>query len=236
MSQDSPNLKVISNPAAERRRVPRLSVTHEQFRESRTGKVFSVGDLSTEGLGLRLIDGEDLAHFPLASVIEGLLNLKREKHAVRFRVVRVGAGFVGGRFEGLSAESQAALARFFDPKSLGAELRPMPGAPDGAMWYHGASGTDLLLWRNPDGSYQRFTLYVMSGFVQWEESRGATTGLVAGPVESSEERGFVRLETVAITPDAQPDAGKLEVAKALILSSNLPQDLRRWCVRQLSPA
>jgi hypothetical protein len=59
------------------------------------------------------------------------------------------------------------------------------------------------------------------------------TGQVNSSYEQSEVRGVVRFETLLLKPDGRADRGKLNIAKSLVLSSNLPQDLKKWCVRQL---
>jgi hypothetical protein len=51
--------------------------------------------------------------------------------------------------------------------------------------------------------------------------------------QRGEEWGAVQFETIVLDADTQPDPDKLSIAKDLILSSNLPQDLKKWCVRQL---
>jgi hypothetical protein len=230
------NLKLISDPPAERRRVARLNVTTEQFRLTKTGKIFSVADLSIEGMALRMLDPQDLIHFALGDMIEGTLNLRREKHLVRARVRRMTADRVGLQFEDLESSSREALLLFFDPAVLGSELRPVPSNEEGTIWYHGPSGTDLMLRRKVDGQFERLLLVLMGSYVQWEEGLGVATGSVSSSNERGQIEGVVRLETLVFAPDSHPDRGKLEIAKTLILSSNLPQDLKKWCARQLLPS
>ncbi len=227
---------------AERRRRPRLSLTEEQFRLGINGKVFSVADLSVDGLALRIIDSADLQVFPVAARIEGILKLRGAKHPVKVKVSRVSSGVIGGEFQELSPETRMALEKFLDPASLGSELKPIPastasgGSGEGpTIWYHGPSGTDLLFWRSLDGQYRRFTLYVLGTFVQWDQERGLLTGTSRPTAsQSGEQWGIFRFETHLTRDDASPDPGKLSVAKALILGSNLPQDLKKWCGRQLA--
>ena len=165
--------------------------------------------------------------------MQGQLNIKREKFPVSARVRNVRPDIVGCEFENLPSMTQAALKRYLDPDTLGQELRPIPAAGQSTLWYHGPSGTDLLLWRGLDGQYRRITLYIQGSFIQWEEESGVTTGLAETSQERSEIQGIVRLETMMLTADAKPDSAKLSIAKSLLLSSNLPQDLKTWCVRKL---
>jgi hypothetical protein len=212
----------------------RLCLTGELFKLSPSGKIFSVTDVSPQGLALRVLDPEDLRLFPVGSQVTGELNLKREKHPVRARSKNIRGDIVGFQFEEISPEVALALQKYLDPVSLGQELKPLPSAERAALWYHGPSGTDLLLWRALDGQYQRIILYVQGSYVQWENERELSTGHFNAADEKPEVRGILRFETLMLDADAAPDLRKLEVAKTVILSSNLPQDLKKWCVRQLS--
>jgi hypothetical protein len=237
----SPSLEVVSDsgtgteaPSAERRRLPRLSLSAEQFRLSQTGKIFSVVDLSTHGMAIRLLDRQDFLLFPVATHVTGTLNLAGEKHSIQAQVRRLGVETVGFEFEGLAPEVQGAIDRFLSPKRLGEELKPLPHSEGGStLWYHGNSGTDLLFRRGADGQYHRMTLYMLGSFVQWSENDGVATGRVRPSDSPSEPRGVMRLETLWLDADSQADLGKLAVAKTLILSSNLPEDFKKWCTRKL---
>ena len=236
MTNNSHNLGIVSkeNPErpSERRRLPRLNLTAEQFRLKQNGKIFAVADLGTEGMALRVLDREDLRHFPIAAHIEGVLNLHREKHPVKAFIVHIKADLVGCRFEALVDGTRAALQRFLDPAVLGHDLKPIPSSDLATLWYHGPSGTDLFLWRGVDGQYRKLALCVLGSFVQWDVGAGISTGRAGASGERSEVRGIMRFETLMLEPDSRPDQGKLNIAKTLVLSSNLPQELKKWCVRQ----
>jgi hypothetical protein len=211
-----------------------------------------VSDLSAEGMALRVIDREDLERFTVGALVEGRLNLRREKVAVRARVRRLGGGEPGGprvsvagcEFEGLEPASRERLRVSLDPVALGAELRPVPGAAgagggfaiDG-VWYHGPSGTDLWAWRERDGSWRRVLCVALGTVVEWEDGRGVVTGRVVpgdGAGGAAEAQGMVRLESLRIELDARPDAAKMAVAKTLLSGSILPDALKTLWVRRLS--
>lgn len=240
MTKKFPNLEAVSDPrklssteAQERRRLPRLSLSGEQFRLAQNGKIFAVIDLSQTGMALRVIDPEDFRLFSIAAVIEGQLNVKREKFPITARVRHVRRDSVGCEFESLPAVTEACLKQFLDPETLGRDLRPLPTSGQSTLWYHGPSGTDLLLWRGLDGQYHRLMLYVQGSFIQWEAEGGLSTGSASSSDEISEMHGIVRLETLMLNADFRPDPVKLNIAKSLLLSSNLPEDLKKWCVRQV---
>ncbi len=229
--------------AAERRRVPRLSLVSELFRVSSINQVFPIVDLSLSGMAFRLVGIEDpseLALFSVGAEVVGTLNLKREKYPLQVRVRHLRTDLVGCEFERLSDATGRALTDFLDPANLGKDLKPIPmsesgwSQPLGCLWYHGASGTDLLLWREWDGQYSKILLCMLGSYVQWEEEKLVTGRFRPSHEEASQERGMIYFDTMLFESDAKPDSGKLSVAKTLILSSNLPQNLKSWCTRKLS--
>ena len=240
MTTKSPSLEVISSSPSdpenqsERRRLPRINLSGEQFRLAQTGKIFSVTDLSERGMALRILEKEDFLLFPVATVLQGVLNLKGQRHELTARVRHLGADAVGCEFEGLNPLVLTAISTFLDPAALGKELKPIPSSEGvGTLWYHGPSGTDLLLKRGADGQYHRMTLYVRGSYIQWMQEGGLTTGRTRSSDEAGESRGVLRFETLFLEVDSQVDSGKLAVAKTLILSSNLSEDFKNWCVRKL---
>jgi hypothetical protein len=242
MITGSPSLEVVSKTAeseihsSERRRLPRLSLSTEQFRLDQTGKIFSVNNLSEGGMALRILDERDFLLFPIAAVASGILNLHGTKWNVTAKVARLGTDEVGFEFTALKPEVSQAVKTFLDPARLGAELKPIPSSEKGPLWYHGPSGTDLLLWRGVDGQYHKLLLLVLGSFVQWDAespSAALTTGDFEMSQQNSETWGVVRFETMLLQADAQLDRGKLSIAKNLLVSSNLPQDLKKWCLRQI---
>jgi hypothetical protein len=74
---------------------------------------------------------------------------------------------------------------------------------------------------------------MMGSFIQWDHEAGLSTGRTQPFDQREVTAGIVRFETMLLDTDPQLDAGKLSIAKTLILSSNLPQDLRNWCARKL---
>lgn len=229
----SPNLALISNHVPEKRRIPRLNLTREQFRLGRNGKIFAVVDLSIGGMALKMIEQEDFSLFPVGTRFEGTLNLSREKFPVSCEVRHIGREAIGCQFVDLPKQTHQAIEAFFNPERLGAELAPLPSDEEGLLWYHGPTGADLLLRRGMDGQFYRITLYLFGSFVQWEDTHGLTTGKVSSSHEKSEDHGLMRLETMLLSADDKLDLSKLKIAKTVIMSSNLPQDLKRWCERQL---
>ena len=132
-----PSLEVISNerPREERRRVPRLGLAGEQFRLDRTGKIFAVSDLSRQGMALRILDSADLPMFSIGTLVEGQLNLRREKYPLTARVRNIRRDIIGFEFEALESQTEAALQKCLDPKFLGGELKPIPSQGQSTLWY-----------------------------------------------------------------------------------------------------
>jgi hypothetical protein len=244
---------------AERRRLPRVSLTQEQFRLAETGKIFSVTDLSPGGMALRVIDPNDLILLTVGSHLEGTLNLRREKIPVAGQVRHVLGERVGIAFEGLSSETIRRLSQLLDPRILGADLRPMPSGESlgplkssgaSGLWFHGSSGTDLWLERGADGSVRRFLFLILGGYVRWELAATAdgsveesdfgvlTTGLSDSvppdfKPEEDEIRGVIRWETHWFRPDPKLDREKLALASAVLEAATLADDLKRILEKRL---
>jgi hypothetical protein len=236
-SRTSPQLKLVSRESElrslERRKLPRLTVTSEQFRLTKTHKIFSLSDLSMEGMAFDLSGQDDVKGLSVGLLLDGTLNLKREKYAIQARIRNINPNRVGCEFENRTPELAQALKQILDPAVLGAEMKPIPSSEGNTLWYHGTSGTDLIFHRFADGKYRNFSLYVLNTYIQWEEENGLSTGWTVDSDQRSERSGILSFETLLLRADPKPDEEKLKVAKTVILSSNLPQDLKNWCVRQL---
>jgi hypothetical protein len=222
------------NSADERRQLPRLNLSSVQFRLSQSGRIFPLKDLSEGGMSFWLNESEEAGLFPIGYKLDGILNMQREKFPVTARVSSLSSDRIGCQFEALAGSTVQALKRFLDPAVLARELRPFPTpGVSNTLWYHGPTGTDLVFRHGLDGRYTVFTVYALGSYIHWEEESGLATGKTESSGERCEQQGVLRLETLLLTTDPAPDPQKLKVAKTLILSSNLPQDTKTWCIRQL---
>lgn len=221
---------------AERRRVPRLFLSREQFKLDSNQKVFSVSDLSIEGFSLRILESDDLLELTLGKEISGILNLGGAKHAVRARVRNVRKEVVGCEFESLQAAAKKAIEVFLDPVELGKEMRPMTGFETSGLWYNGARGTDFLIWRHMDGTFKRFLLCMFGSFIQWEEESGLQTGKIVPGQEPAEIHGLVQIESLVLNPDPVPNPQKLRIGRVLIESAPVSSEVKQHCLRRLESA
>jgi hypothetical protein len=221
--------------SVEKRVLPRLTLSHEVFRDGKTGKLFGVVDLSKSGMAIRINDPEDLYGYMVGAALEGILNLRREKLPVLGRVRHVGRDQVGIEFENLPEQTAQALNRVLDPHTLGADLRPIPTG-DSSVLYASEGGTEFLLERDVDGRYTKLVVLVLGSLVQWDESGGLRTGKIESSYEESYVQGITRLEKMLFEEDRVIDAQKLGIAKTLISSSNVPEDLKKFCFRRLEGA
>lgn len=240
MGTNSPDLELVAKKteikaaASERRRRPRLNLSTEQFRLLGDDKTYAVTDVSETGMALRIIDPEDFFKFTLTTLVSGTLSVHREKIELQARVKRVGAGQIGLEFHEMKAAVRTKLLKHLDPAVLGAELRPIPADGD-TLWFHASSGTDLIVTRQASDGYKRLVIYILGSFILWEEERGLLTGRLGASQLADEVRGILRFEMLALEEDPKPDQAKLRIAKTLVMSSNLPLELKTWCSHQLSP-
>ncbi len=233
MTQDDPQ-------GAEKRTLPRLTVSHEVFRDAISGKFFAVADLSARGMAIRVAEREDLYLFQVGAEVQGTLNIRREKFQVSGQVRHLGVDLVGIEFAALPASVEHALAGYLDPAMLGQELRPVPTG-DSSLLYASTSGTELLLVRDGLASkgatrITRITVMMLGALIQWDERTGLRTGLVKNSYEESLAVGVTRLDTLLFAEDSAIDPQKLNLAKHLISSSNLSEDLKKFCSDRLKGA
>jgi hypothetical protein len=230
-------LEVLSNheAAEEKRRIPRLQLSSCQFRLKQNGKIYSVHDLSDEGMALTLLEEQDLLLFPIGTQLWGTLNLKGEKCTVKMQVIYVHRNVIGCRFSEATDEFKAALSRCLDPKVLGKELKRIPSLETKSVWYHSKTGCDLIFFGAESTDVKRIQKVlccVLGHFVQWDKAVGVSTGTTRSAHNIPESWGLLSYETMVLSLDPAPDSEKLSIAKKVVLSSNLDTDLKDWCLKQ----
>jgi hypothetical protein len=219
----------------EKRLLPRLTVSHEVFRHDDTGKFFAVADLSLRGMAIRVAEREDMYPFMVGADVQGMLNIRHEKFHIGGKVRHLGADLVGIEFNELPSSVAHALANYLDPVVLGQELRPVPTG-DSSLLFASTSGTEVLLNIDLANRYTRLTVMILGSLIQWSENSGLRTGLVKNSFEESVVVGITRLDTLLFQEDAAIDPQKLNLAKRLISSSNLSEEIKKFCVRRLEGA
>lgn len=225
--------------AEEKRRIPRLQLSSCQFRLKQNGKIYSVHDLSDEGMALTLLEEQDLFLFPIGTQLWGTLNLKGEKCSVKMQVVFVHRNVIGCRFSEATKEFKAALSRCLDPKVLGQELKRIPSLETKSVWFHSKTGCDLIFFGAESTDVKRIQKVlccVLGHFVQWDKSMGISTGSTRSAHNIPESWGLLSFETMVLSRDPSPDSEKLSIAKKIVLSSNLDTHLKDWCLKQFKTA
>jgi hypothetical protein len=107
---------------------------------------------------------------------------------------------------------------------------------DEALLYASTSGTEVLFTRAPNGICTRVTVIILGSMIQWDQETGLRTGTVKNSFEESMVVGITRLETLIFEEDPAIDPQKLNLAKRLISSSNLSEDLKKFSARRLEGA
>lgn len=204
----------------ERRRFPRVLLTHEQFRLKDNGKIYPVVDLSEEGVALRLIDSEDGILFTVGRSVEGILNLEREKVPVRGTVRFQKAHMVGIEFHAVEE-----LKKILNPEQLGKAFHRMPTPPEGFVeWYSGHFGSYLLIEGDP---IERCTFLFLSQFCEWTAGDGWRTGTTRPSGDASEVRGVLTMDPTDFARDSKANADKIQIAKKILLGSNLSEATKK---------
>jgi hypothetical protein len=233
------DLKMILNQESEiqgleRRQVPRVSLGSEQFKMAGSGRIYSVADLSETGLALWASDPAEWVEFSVGMKLEGTLRVREEKFSMEMQIRNRSKNRVGCEILNSSQAWLDAIQRFLDPESLGKSLKPIPSLDRRVLWYFGASGTHLSFRRLSDGQFDQLTLCYLGNLVQWDVDGGVQSGRLVSSDLPSELRGIFRLDTLFFEPDSSMDKRKLEIAKKVILSAPIPDDIKGWGARQFS--
>ncbi|MBI2606038.1 MAG: PilZ domain-containing protein [Deltaproteobacteria bacterium] len=220
----------------ERRKHPRFILTHEQFREVRTGKIFTVYDLSVTGLAIKVEKQE----WKEGTIIQGVLNLHPESIEIMPRLV----GYYGDRaalkLEALSTYSKSVLERSLSPRRLGTSLKLIrQKLPLADYWYHGVCNTDLLVRLSGDGGVRKADLFFANLYWGWSDASsttaksaaGMTTGICQSFGPDRREPAFladepVLLESIDIDHDHLPDPKKVDWARGIVESAQLDGRLK----------
>lgn len=213
----------------ERRKHPRFLLSREQFRETRSGKIFPVYDLSSNGLSIRI---EEQLWQP-GSIITGILNLHPDSIELSPRLVGYHGDRAALKLEVTSTYARSVLQRALSPKRLGGSLALVrEKLPMADYWYHGVCNTDLLLRLNERGSIAKVEVFFSNFYWSWSETSGNfATGLCQSSGREQREDAFlavepVKLESVELLLDGTIDEEKTRWAKGIIESAPLEPRLK----------
>lgn len=213
----------------EKRKHPRFLLTHEQFRESKNGKVYTVYDLSVTGLAIK-VDHKD---WKVGSIIQGILNLHPDSIEISPRVLGYYGDRVALKIEALSTYSKSALERALSPRRLGASLQLIrEKLPLADYWFHGVCNTDLLVRLDGNGKVQKADLFFANYYCGWNQTTpGPTTGIIQSFGTESREPTFladepVKMESIEIDHDVDPDPTKLDWATRIVEASQIDKKIK----------
>lgn len=219
----------------ERRRHPRFLLSREQFRETRTGRIFPVYDLSMSGLSVKV----DQKFWEPGNIIQGILNLHPDSIELTPRLV----GYYGDRaalkLEVASTYSRSVLARALSAKRLGGSLQLVrEKLPLADYWYHGVCNTDLLLLLNAQGDISKVEVFFSNFYWSWSET---TEKMATGVCQSfgKEQREDillaeepVKIEAIDLCLDAKADSEKTQWAKGILEAAPIEPRLKEILLKK----
>ena len=207
----------------EKRTLPRFHITPCQFHEGKSGKNFSIQDISLGGLALRLVERTDLPDFAVGSVHEGVIKVEGKKIQGKFQVKFIRGTLIGAEWEQPAKELLTHLEEVSHPEHLGENLRRYD-LPEfvATQWFHNPVGVDLLFYPPQATSASasaigRWTLYIHNSFVPWEIDSGVKTGQTLAEDEEGYAHGIVKLETRMVEYDLQADKRLIDSAKEIVM-------------------
>ncbi len=218
----------------EKRKHPRFLLTHEQFKETKTGRIYTVFDLSLNGLAVKVEDRP----WKEGAVIQGILNLNPESIEITPRLL----GYYGDRaalkLEALSTYSRSVLAKALSPKRLGSSLKLIrEKLPLADYWFHGVCNTDLLVRLGQAGEVNKVDLFFANFYFGWKQAN-TTTGICHSFGADKREPIFiadepVKMESIEINHDHTIDQQKFDWAVQILESAIIDSKLKNKILQQL---
>ncbi len=244
ISEENKTLQMAARPKLsvfERRRHPRFLLSREQFRETKTGRIYQVYDLSFSGLSLLVNDDT----FKIGQVLTGILNLHPDSIEISPRVVAQHDGRVSLSLDKLSVYGRTVLARGLSPKRLGSSLKLVrERLPLADLWFHGVCNTDVLISFASDQSISKFEIFISNFYVGWSFAANKVTTAIcqtSGLGGLGESAGLgnpkkrealltsgepVTLDGIDLKFDVDTDREKVDLAQQVIQQSVLETALK----------
>ena len=235
------NLSVVEggyDQGSERRQSVRVHLATEQFKLEDAKKVFPIFDLSLEGMSLRLLDVKDGDLFQGQEALKGFINLDHQKHPVSVVLRHYQAQMIGLQFSSETApESREAIARFLDPDEMGKSIRRIEEPNKNSqnlVRYRGRANVDLEFQMAGSKELSRFSIQLYNSYLSWDGQKGLETGHVRLDGNAEDHLDHLSSDHMVFIADSTVDSGKLAIAKSLILSSNILEDVKAKVLELLS--
>jgi hypothetical protein len=198
----------------EKRKHPRFLLSNELFKETKTGKVFSVYDLSREGLAINI--EEPL--WKIGQHIQGTLNLHIESIEITAKLLSYYGDRAALKIEKLSTYAKSVLEKALSPKRLGSSLKLIKEAlPEADYWFHGVCNTDLFLKFNESKEIEKLDLFFANYYFGYNKNleKKVMTGLCTSFGATKIESLFladepIKMENIDIEHDPEISANKID--------------------------
>jgi len=225
--------KVTEGKIQQKRKMPRIALSQEQFRLSDNGKIFSVINLSLDGLALKVLETKDSFFFPIGREVSGHLKIEEYKIPLKLKVVHIDRHFAGCQFENIEKESLNTLKNLLNPKYVGERLKLMPSYESQGFWYHGPFSTEVVIKKNKEGKNNELLISVLGSFLQWGEKKGLSTGISEDTADLDAESSLIHINPLTVIFDDSFDHSKLILCRDMLAASPLSSDLKAWCLQKL---
>ncbi len=207
----------------ERRKHPRFLLSGEQFKESKSRRIFSVYDLSMTGFSIKIEE----PYWEGNEIVQGVLNLHPESIEVSGRLIGYYGDRAALRFEIMSTYARTSLARSLSAPRLGKSLQLVKEKLTIAdHWYHGVCNTDVLVRLTPSdigADVDRVDVFFSNYYCGWNKDLGKLSTGICQSVGRGEKLGEllssqepVTLEALVLAHDSKLDAQKVDFAKAIL--------------------
>ncbi len=210
----------------EKRKHPRFLLTREQFRETKTSRIFPVYDLSQSGLSIKV--EEKL--WSIGTAITGILNLHPESIEMSPRLIEYYGDRAALKMEALTTYARSVLQKVLSPKRLGQSLQLVKEKlPIADYWFHGVCNTDVLLKLSSNGDLSKIEVFFANYYWSWNTQM--QTGICQSIGDFKREELFladepVKLESIHLCKDNRLDLEKVKWAQDILAFAAIDSRLK----------
>lgn len=212
-------------PKRDRRVFARYNIDHKHLTLMNEQDILLVREVSAKGFSTE-VSARGYERLTIGDIYEARVRYLGEVYDMQAKVIWKHDTVVGFEIVKAARETLNFLKRLLRPIEIAWSLAPveaafMKDAPEGQsskQWFHGDNETDLYVWHDTDtNDVTAWQLASGETYVEWNASRGLTTGAVVS-VKGRESLLGANLQGLTHKADTKPDDKKRQFAVDVIMA------------------
>lgn len=202
-----------------RRLFKRYQVDYKHLTIMNDADIFVVRDVSSKGFSVEASE-RAFKRLQLGDEFEARMRYFGELYDLQAKVVWKKDHFVGFEIVMARSETFLFLQRLLKPIAVGSTLqlvepRWTSSSGDGALWFRGEEGSDLLVWKDKDvETIAAWRLSTQGECVEWSQNKGFITGRITFSRKFPTDD-----ETLTqLVPDEHPHPERKQFARDVIMA------------------